>query len=187
MELRSFGLERYRGYADPTEMELAPLTILVGANNSGKTALAQAIQLLAGGLASSESENSEPLPLVSGGIRHGRNFEDLVTGRAVHGRLRLSATLADSSDELSFSATVANVVSTSYFTVNSGVDTPLAERRLPAQNVLVYWVDAEPGRGSVLRKIRIDERGTMESWPDGVFIGDYEEILAIRRASRLPE
>ena len=424
MELRSFGLERYRGYADPTEMELAPLTILVGANNSGKTALAQAIQLLAGGLAPSESENSEPLPLVSGGIRHGRNFEDLVTGRAVHGRLRLSATLADSSDELSFSATVANVVSTSYFTANSRVDTPLAtrrserqishwclvsngrkialnrerydrhsdytivvegteqpprqvnwrglvpnrpneladwleskvntlktwahgvrhlqsprkfrstalampedatvelgptgentplvlaaddqltrsvrkwyrkvfgvgvdiapqgryfdlvvdahareadvqlsqsgrglahvlpvvvtaltartagpgvdviehpeaelhpaahadvaelllenlagsarpmiiethsemillrarrwiaERRLPAQNVLVYWVDAEPGHGSVLRKIRIDERGTMESWPDGVFIEDYEEILAIRRASRLPE
>ena len=74
MELRSFGLERYRGYADPTEMELAPLTILVGANNSGKTALAQAIQLLAGGLAPSESENSEPLPLVSGGIRHGQEF-----------------------------------------------------------------------------------------------------------------
>ena len=63
----------------------------------------------------------------------------------------------------------------------------IAERRLPAQNVLVYWVDAEPGRGSVLRKIRIDERGTMESWPDGVFIEDYEEILAIRRASRPPE
>ena len=424
MELRSFGLERYRGYADPTEMELAPLTILVGANNSGKTALAQAIQLLAGGLAPSESENSEPLPLVSGGICHGQTFEDLVTGRAVHGRLRLSATLVDGSDELSFSTTVGNVVSTSYFTVNSGMDTPLstlrsarqishwrlvskgreialdrqgydrhsdykvvvegtereprqvnwrglvpnrsnefagwlesnvdalkswalgvrhlqsprrfpstalsmpkdatvelgpmgehtpfalasndrlrksvrewyrevfgvsidiaaqgryfdlmvealardadvqlsqsgrglahvlpvvvtaltartagpgvdviehpeaelhpaahadvaelllenlagsarpmiiethsemillrarrwiAERRLPAQNVLVYWVDAEPGRGSVLRKIRIDERGTMESWPDGVFIEDYEEILAIRRASRLPE
>ena len=48
VELRRFSLERYKGYAQRTEVELAPLTILVGPNNSGKTALAQAIQLLAG-------------------------------------------------------------------------------------------------------------------------------------------
>ena len=51
MELRKFSLERYKGYAELAEVELAPLTILVGANNSGKTALAQAVQLLAGALA----------------------------------------------------------------------------------------------------------------------------------------
>ena len=53
--------------------------------------------------------------------------------------------------------------------------------------VLVYWVHTEPGRGSVLRKIKIRESGDMESWPDGVFIEDYEEILAIRRAARPQE
>ena len=52
------------------------------------------------------------------------------------------------------------------------------------RNVLVYWIHAEPGSGSVPRKIAINERGEMESWPDGVFIEDYEEILAIRRAAR---
>ena len=113
MELRNLSLERYKGYAEPTEMELAPLTILVGANNAGKTALAQAIQLFAGGLAPSEKENSEPFPLKSGGIHHGETFEDLVTGRTVHGRLRLSATLSDNSTELSLSATVRNVVAPS--------------------------------------------------------------------------
>ena len=91
-------------------MELAPLTILVGPNNSGKTALAQAIQLLAGGLAPSDREAREPLPLESGGIRHGETFEDLVTGRAVHGRLHSSLTLAGERGELSLSATVTNVV-----------------------------------------------------------------------------
>ena len=110
MELRKFSLERYKGYAEPAEVEVAPLTILVGANNSGKTALAQAIQLLAGGLAPSEEDSSEPLPLESGGISHGETFEDLVTGRTVHGRLRLSATLADNGSELSLSTTVRNVV-----------------------------------------------------------------------------
>ena len=85
MELRRIGLERYKGYAQPAEMELAPLTILVGPNNSGKTALAQAIPLLAGGLAPSEGDPREPLPLRSCGIRHAETFEDLVTGRVVHG------------------------------------------------------------------------------------------------------
>ena len=43
MELREFGFARYKGYTEPTRIELAPLTILVGANNSGKTALARTL------------------------------------------------------------------------------------------------------------------------------------------------
>ena len=109
MELRRFSLERYKGYARRVDLELAPLTILVGPNNAGKTALAQAIQLLAGGLAPAERDAREPLPLESGGIRHGETFEDLVTGRAMHGRLKLSITLADGGVESSLSATVTNV------------------------------------------------------------------------------
>ena len=108
MELRKFSLERYKGYARRVEVEIAPLTILVGPNNAGKTALAQAIQLLAGGL--SERDEREPLPLTSGGIRHGKTFEDLVTGRSVHGELKLSITFTDENAESSLSATVANVV-----------------------------------------------------------------------------
>lgn len=111
VELRSLGLEHYKGYAQRAELELAPLTILVGANNSGKTALAQAIQLLAGGLAPEGRDTSEPLPLESGGIRHGETFADLVTGRSAHGWLHLSANLADANRELSLSATVRHVES----------------------------------------------------------------------------
>ena len=407
MKLRKLSLERYKGYGELAEVDLAPLTVLIGANNSGKTALAQAIQLLAGGLAHSGKDTLEPVPLVSGGIRHGETFEDLLTGRTVHGRLRLSAGFLDENGELKISATVGNVVSPtrpserqifewslrsdgdevalhklgfdeqapykivvsgsergalpiswrglmpeqtesipdwvrprmkalegwatgvrhlqcprriselpfipeehsprdlgprgeqtplalaaddelresvrdwyrrafgvsidvvaqgSYFELVargpahsygarlvhsgrglshvlpvavmaltartagpgvdvvehpeaelhpaahgeiaellidnlSGSDRPLviethsemvllrarrwvAEGRLPAENVVVYWVQTEPGRGSILHKILIDERGEMESWPDGVFIEDYEEILAIRRAAR---
>ena len=110
MELRHFSLERYKGYAERADVELAPLTILVGPNNSGKTALAQAVPLLAGGLAGSDGDAREPLPLESCGIRHGETFEDLVTGRVAHGRLRLSVTLGDGSGESSLSAAVQNVV-----------------------------------------------------------------------------
>ena len=66
MELRKFSLERYKGYARRVEVELAPLTILVGPNNAGKTALAQAIQLLAGGLAPLGERRAGT---ASGGIR----------------------------------------------------------------------------------------------------------------------
>ena len=407
MKLLRLSVERYKGYAELAQLELAPLTILVGSNNSGKTALAQAIQLLAGGLAPSDKDNPEPLPLESGGIHHGHTFEDLLTGRSAHGWLRLSADLADEGGDLSLSATVQNVVAPSRrskrqitqwglrdvnndivvtrngldehspylvsasgreeysqpiswrglmpkqsiklspwiaaqvealetwaggvrhlqcprslrpspFTLTegpprslgaSGRDTPLAmaagdelsesvrswyrmvfgvgidvvahgryfelvagtstsyadvqlaqsgrglshvlpvvvtaltarkagpgvdviehpeaelhpaahaqvmellldnlvgpsrpmvvethsemlllrvrrwiaEGRLPAENVLVYWVHTEPGRGSILRQITIDENGNMDDWPEGVFIEDYEEIMAIRRAAR---
>ena len=68
MEFRRFGLKRYKGYAQQVDVDLAPLTILVGPNNAGKTALAQAIQLLAGGLAASDRDALEPLPLESGGL-----------------------------------------------------------------------------------------------------------------------
>ena len=60
----------------------------------------------------------------------------------------------------------------------------IAEGRLPAKSVLIYWVQTEPGRGSILRKITINESGQVDNWPDGVFIEDYDEIMAIRRANR---
>ncbi len=411
MELRKFSLERYKGYAELTQIELAPLTILVGANNSGKTALAQAIGLLAGGLAPSDQDMSEPLPLEASGIRHGLTFRDLVTGRSVHGQLRLSATFLNSGRERLLEATIRNVEapnrpsrrqisnwmlrcdaqevilskegldeSSPYNVRVSGVERPprqvawrgllpqqpdsledwveeaandlkawaagvrhlrcprrlphgpfpvperspghlgphgensalalaaddglseavsnwyrsvfevvidvrevgggyfdlhvrvptrgatvqleqsgrglshvlpvavtaltasnsgwgvdviehpeaelhpaahgavaellighlagtarpmiiethsemvllrarrwIAEGKLPAESVLLYWVDADPEHRSTLRKIRINERGEMDSWPEGVFIEDYEEILAIRRANRSME
>ena len=110
MELRKLSVERYKGYAQPAELVLAPLTILVGPNNSGKTALAQAIQLLAGGVAALEKDASEPLPLRSGWLEHGKSFDDLVSGRPAHGWLRISATLSQQSSKLFLSATVQNVI-----------------------------------------------------------------------------
>ena len=109
VELRRLCIERYKGYAQRVEVEVAPLTILVGPNNAGKTALAQAIQLLAGGLSTDGKDASEPLPLESGGIHHGAKFTDLVSGRSIHGQLHLAATFADGTSEVSLAATVRTV------------------------------------------------------------------------------
>ncbi len=113
MELRRLGFKRYKSFERETTVEIAPLTILVGANNSGKTALAQAIHLLSSNLSLPDGDNGEKLMLNSGGIRHGRTFEDLVTRRAAHGELSLSVVLGNGGLKTSLSVKVQNIVSKS--------------------------------------------------------------------------
>jgi len=91
MKLLNFNVKRYKGYIRETCFELAPLTILVGENGSGKSSLARAIHLFASSILCSDDHNTEPLTLSSDGITHGRRFNDLVSGHSTHGQLFLSA------------------------------------------------------------------------------------------------
>lgn len=109
MEIRKVSVERYKCFTENSNLEIAPLTILVGANNSGKTALAQAIHLLASSLTRSGDNIREPLSMSSDGIRHGRTFVDLVNGRSVHGKLSLSVELVNERSESSLQVTIQNV------------------------------------------------------------------------------
>lgn len=59
----------------------------------------------------------------------------------------------------------------------------IAERKLPADHVLVYWIDTKSSHESILQRITINDKGAMNSWPEGVFIEDYNEVLAIQRAA----
>jgi len=110
VELQSLKVSRYKGYVEETTVGIAPLTIFVGANNSGKSALSRAIHLLARSLAISEGDTREPLVMKSDGVEHGRNFEDLIHGRSAHGRLSLSVILAQGNIESSLSITLQNVL-----------------------------------------------------------------------------
>ncbi len=132
-------------------MELAPLTILVGANNSGKTVLAQAIPLLAGGLVPMGEDISEPLPLVSGGIRHGETFEDLVAGRSAHGHLHLTATFADHGTEMSLGVTVRNVIS----------------QDRPTQRQISHWRLQSDGLDIELHRQEFDEQSRYSVFVSG--------------------
>ena len=44
--LRSIEVTRFKSYLAPTRLELKPLTVLVGRNNSGKSTMVQALLLL---------------------------------------------------------------------------------------------------------------------------------------------
>lgn len=60
----------------------------------------------------------------------------------------------------------------------------VAEGRLPAEHVQILYVDEQPPgkRGSQVRSIRLDDRGTPDWWPEGVFAEPHLEFKRIRRA-----
>lgn len=105
-------LERYKAFGQPCEIEIRPLTILVGANNAGKSALARAVPLLAGSFLTNEpASSSASLPLASFDLTHGTSFEDLIAGRSVHGSIRMEAGFGSIHQELRLAMAVQNVVS----------------------------------------------------------------------------
>lgn len=84
--ITSLTVERYKLYERACTLELRPLTLLIGSNNAGKSALARALPLVLGALARGVADE-QVLPLESFGLTHGRSFEDLITDRAVHGHI----------------------------------------------------------------------------------------------------
>ncbi|MBI4702334.1 MAG: AAA family ATPase [Deltaproteobacteria bacterium] len=60
----------------------------------------------------------------------------------------------------------------------------VAEGKLPADDVAVYWVDDRPDGSSRLVRVRLNGEGETERWPAGVFAEAYEEVKALRRAQR---
>lgn len=81
MPLRSFTVGNYRSFVEPVEVQLRPLTLLFGYNNSGKSALARWLPLLGDSVS---RRPGPPLNLSSQTLRGG-GFEDL---RSRHTGLR---------------------------------------------------------------------------------------------------
>jgi len=102
-------LKHYKSYEERVTLNIAPLTILVGTNNSGKSALTQSIHLIASNFAIHGDILRNGLHLNSGGIAHDDSFVDLVTGRSEHGKLLLSAKFSHKGREVCFSTVIQNV------------------------------------------------------------------------------
>lgn len=75
MRLTSFSVQNYRGFADRTEVELRPLTLLFGYNSAGKSALLRWLPIVA---ASIDSDATSALALDVEAAR-GASFDDLLS------------------------------------------------------------------------------------------------------------
>jgi hypothetical protein len=107
MALVRLSLRNYRCFADQQEVELRPITVVLGKNNSGKSALVRAPIVMATGI-----RNSFPLPLDL--VQFGEDAPEFID--LVHQRLELSyisvgLDLVGSEGELyTLKATIQNVV-----------------------------------------------------------------------------
>jgi len=114
MKLIRVEIDRYKCFKSNTILEIAPLTIIVGRNNSGKSALLQLIHLLYGNMAATNGDQREFLKLNIDGIRHGRTFRDLINGRALHGNINTTLVFLDRNNkETKLSLTIQNTTTSS--------------------------------------------------------------------------
>lgn len=106
MPLVRLGLENYRCFSTRQEIEIRPITVVLGKNNSGKSARVRSPLILAIGLA-----NDSPLPLDLAQLgEDAPEFVDLVHRRVEHGSITLTADFSNGDDDrLALSATIQNI------------------------------------------------------------------------------
>ncbi len=95
--------ERYGGEESLQRLKLAPLTLVFGKNNSGKSVVARLPRLLLGGLA---CDDEHLLPLEVRGIKYGGRFVDIIHGGDFFGRPTFEVNATHDGDVLDFSATL---------------------------------------------------------------------------------
>jgi AAA15 family ATPase/GTPase len=84
--LENIGFKNYKLFKDWQELELKPITILIGKNSSGKSAILKLPTLIENSLSGSFSE---PLRMSNNGVELGGEFKDLIYGRQ-YGNLEIS-------------------------------------------------------------------------------------------------
>lgn len=86
VHLTRLSVERYKCFAERQDIEIRPLTLLIGRNSSGKSVLARLPLLLRHALS---GQSVAPLDLEVGDVSFGGSFVDLVHGRFRHGDVGL--------------------------------------------------------------------------------------------------
>lgn len=95
--VKKFYFKNYKSFKDQQELEIKPMTVLIGKNSAGKSAVAKLVALIEHSLRG-DSEAPVILTGYENGIELGAVFEDLIYSRSRTGKLEL--TLVDGSDEL---------------------------------------------------------------------------------------
>lgn len=97
MHLTRLSVERYKCFAQREDLEIRPLTLLIGRNSSGKSVLARLPLLLRHALS---GHSVAPLDLTVEDVTFGGSFVDLVHGRFAHGSVGLGFRFKDDHGQL---------------------------------------------------------------------------------------
>lgn len=84
--ISKISFKNYKLFKDRQELELKPLTILIGKNSSGKSSITKLLPLIE---ASLKSNSEIPISPENNGVELGREFRDLIYGRYDIGSLEI--------------------------------------------------------------------------------------------------
>jgi len=109
MALSGIEVENYKSFSRAQRIEVRPITVLLGKNNAGKSAVARLPLLLDTGI---HTDSPEPLDTYARGVDVGSAFTDLVHGHSPHGSVRFALQFepASAAGPLVVESTVQNVV-----------------------------------------------------------------------------
>jgi predicted ATPase len=93
--LNKISFKNYKSFKERQELELKPITILIGKNSAGKSAITKLFTLIENSLTGSFPE---PLLLENDGVELGDEFKDLIFGRTRIGSLEI--TIEDENETL---------------------------------------------------------------------------------------
>lgn len=106
MELTALSCTNYKAFHDRVDLELRPLTVLLGKNNAGKSSLLRLVpQLLHAFTARAEAH----LDLNIEHIEYGGTFRDLIYRRSPHGAVQIGASFVEGDEQLAIDASIQNV------------------------------------------------------------------------------
>lgn len=106
MSLVRMALTSYRCFARRQDIELRPITVVLGRNNSGKSALVRAPVVCETGI---HTDSPAPLDLDRLGDEFLESFTDLVYGSREHGAIGIELTFQTTTAPLRVAATIQNI------------------------------------------------------------------------------
>ncbi|MBF0370704.1 MAG: AAA family ATPase [Magnetococcales bacterium] len=178
MRIRSLRCARYKAFNDPVEVEIRPLTLFFGRNNSGKSAILRLIPLLLHTL-SGRSPNQFPLKL--DGHSYGATFPDLIHGRFPDGNVEFGMTVVSSEGLLDLKKVEIQHIRRTSFGLQENMDYTVVSRfhlLMDGQRFDWNWV---PGHGKVAKYQTIGQvpfRGMLPDPEHGEAAGEYRSLFS---------
>ncbi|WP_405695886.1 DUF3696 domain-containing protein [Streptomyces coelicoflavus] len=146
MPLERFSLENYRCFKDRQEVELGRITVVLGRNNAGKSAIVRALPVLSTGV-----RTDSPYPLdLDPAQGFASSFTDLIHGSSPHGRISVgfSSRMSDG-QELNAEVDIQNIADQGTQLVSS------LKIRCGMESEEFFWVPGPDAYSSEKRTYRV--------------------------------
>lgn len=131
MKLVSLSASRYRSLKDVSDLRVGPLSVLIGANASGKSNVVDALRLVRDGLR--EDDFAEPVNQWRGGFLH------LAWKGEAAGEVRIDLTFDDDGSRYRWSVKFTRVQGSSGFSIVEEIVDPHLQRILEANGGEGWW------------------------------------------------